>query len=707
MKKILLLFVLMTMTLVLVAQNYSPCYTNNMAKGDEAFKQGKYSEAKAFYSTAKQCPNGNSTEVQNKIDVCETRIEAQLKEAEKESEKESAVKIRHTGKVKVSNVTAVQIGKEIHVSYDLERKSDITLFLSVDGGKTYQLLNQVRGDVGENVLAGHKTIVWDVLAEREQLKGDDIMFKVKAQGGDDLELTIKGVTFKMMYVQGGIFTMGDSQSYSYRERHNVGLNNFYMGETEVTQALWQAVMSNNPSRYKGEDLPVTNVSWYDCQSFVKKLNELSGLNFRLPTEAEWEYAARGGQKSQGYKYSGSDSINEVAWYNRNSGDLYIDKWKKNWRARDKQQDDNHLRPHSVKEKRPNELGLYDMAGNVEEWCSDWYGEYDDFTRINPKGPSSGESRVIRGGNWRFSESNCLTTRRGDNDPKYGFSTQSFRLLCDMPTEQESLVGDILFNVIVQEGDILEFTANAVKFNMIHVEGGTFIMGCTIEQGSDCSNSAKPAHSVTVSDFYMGETEVTQDLWLAIMKTSVKDQVDKIPDWNYFYGVGKDFPIYYVSYTEALGFCNKLNDLLRDKLPAGYRFALPYEAQWEFAARGGVKSRGCKYSGSDTIDVVAWHHDKVNSWKDKARPVKTKAPNELGIYDMSGNVWEWCMDWYGEYSSSSQENPIGPASGSWRVLRGGSYDGDSCQLSVRKSGPPDDRHWNFFHYYGFRLALVKQ
>lgn len=540
MKKILLLFVLMTMTLVLVAQNYSPCYTNNMAKGDEAFKQGKYSEAKAFYSTAKQCPNGNSTEVQNKIDVCETRIEAQLKEAEKESEKESAVKIRHTGKVKVSNVTAVQVGGEIHVSYDLEKQSDITIFLSVDGGKTFQQLNNVSGDVGEDVTAGHKTIVWDVLAEREQLKGDDIMFKVKAQGGDNLELVVNGVTFKMIYVKGGSFTMGctseqGSDCYD-RERpaHSVTLGDFYMGETEVTQALWKAVMGSNPSWFKGDNLPVENVSWNDCQEFIRRLNQQTGKTFRLPTEAEWEYAARGGQKSQGYKYSGSNNINEVAWYYKNSGDRYIDKWAKNWRSRDNQGEKNHLRSHPVKEKQPNELGLYDMSGNVSEWCQDWY--LYEYYRISPSvcpsGPSFGSDHVLRGGSWTLdavipSYRDCqVIYRRGGQGYSKDYGLR-FLLVPDEMAEWNGLNDNIIvFDSTAQDGDIVEFTINGLAFKMIFVQGGTFSMGCTPEQMDDCDGDEKPVHIVTLSDFYMGETEVTQVLWEAVMGTTAKAQRNK-------------------------------------------------------------------------------------------------------------------------------------------------------------------------------------
>ena len=192
-----------------------------------------------------------------------------------------------------------------------------------------------------------------------------------------------GVSIKMIKVEGGTFTMGatdeqgtDPDSDEFPP-HQVTLSNFSIGETEVTQGLWKAVMGNNPSNFTGDNLPVEEVSWDDCQLFIAKLNQLTGRNFRLPTEAEWEYAARGGNKSKGYKYAGSNTIDNVAWYKDNSGD----------------------KTHPVGSKAPNELGLYDMNGNVWEWCQDWFGDYSSSAQTNPTGPASGELRVNRGGSF--------------------------------------------------------------------------------------------------------------------------------------------------------------------------------------------------------------------------------------------------------------------------------------------------------------------
>ena len=215
--------------------------------------------------------------------------------------------------------------------------------------------------------------------------------------------TVNGVSFTMVDVEGGPFTMGatseqgrDAES-DEKPTHKVTLSNYSIGETEVTQALWQAVMGSNPSHFKGDlQRPVEKVSWNDCQTFIQRLNQLTGGNFRLPTEAEWEYAARGGKSSRGYKYSGSNTIGDVAWYDSNS----------------------LSKTRVVKTKQPNELGIYDMSGNVWEWCSDWYSSsyYSSYLGMNPTGPSSGSDRVLRGGSWNYNARSCRVANREDGFP---------------------------------------------------------------------------------------------------------------------------------------------------------------------------------------------------------------------------------------------------------------------------------------------------
>lgn len=210
-------------------------------------------------------------------------------------------------------------------------------------------------------------------------------------------LHIKDAAYRMVKVEAGSFVMGATPEMKdawddEKITHKVTLTqDFYIGATEVTQTLWQAVMGNNPSRYKGDNRPVESVSWNDCQTFIKELNALTGLTFRLPTEAEWEFAARGGNQSQRYQFSGNNKASEVAWYDGNSGG----------------------QTHDVASKQPNELGLYDMSGNVWEWCSDWYAGYKRADQTDPQGPNAGDGRVSRGGSWDIVSGYCRVSYRGN------------------------------------------------------------------------------------------------------------------------------------------------------------------------------------------------------------------------------------------------------------------------------------------------------
>ena len=218
--------------------------------------------------------------------------------------------------------------------------------------------------------------------------------------------TVNGVSFNMIGVKKGTFNMGSTTNSDEKPVHSVTLTkNYYIGETEVTQALYKAVMGSIPSYYKGDQRPVENVSWDNCQTFITKLNELTGRIFRLPTEAEWEFAARGGNESKGYTYSGSNIVGDVACYYGN----YI------------------YGHYNVKSKAPNELGIYDMSGNVWEWCQDWYGSYSSGSQIDPTGPTSGSYRVLRGGSWYYSATHCRVAYRNNYSPSYTNEYLGFRL----------------------------------------------------------------------------------------------------------------------------------------------------------------------------------------------------------------------------------------------------------------------------------------
>ena len=224
-----------------------------------------------------------------------------------------------------------------------------------------------------------------------------------SSSNNDISIPVKnGISIDMVKVEAGTFMMGATSEMQNpwddeKPVHQVTLtNDYYMGKYEVTQALWQAVMGSNPSKFKGDDLPVEKVSWNDCQEFISKLNGLTGKMFRLPSEAEWEYAARGGKKSRGFQYSGSSNISDVAWYDGNSGS----------------------KTHLVGTKQANELGLYDMCGNVLEWCQDWYGSYVSSSQTNPTGAVSGSYRVYRGGSWYRNARYCRSSFRNGVAPDF-------------------------------------------------------------------------------------------------------------------------------------------------------------------------------------------------------------------------------------------------------------------------------------------------
>ncbi len=250
---------------------------------------------------------------------------------------------------------------------------------------------------------------------------------------------VNGVSFNMIKVEGGTFTMGATSEMENpwdeeKPAHKVTItNDYYIGETQVTQALWKAVMESNTSRFEGNNLPVERVSWNDCQNFIEKLNTLTGEHFRLPTEAEWEFAARGGNKSKHYQYSGSNNLDDVAWYFGNSGS----------------------KTHLVATKQANELGIYDMSGNVWEWCQDWFGDYKSSAQTNPTGPSSGSFRVFRGGRWGSEARSCRSSHRNNGIPDFGYNNLGLRLTCSTKS------------ILSPKGDITKERSYAHSFDFNH------------------------------------------------------------------------------------------------------------------------------------------------------------------------------------------------------------------------------------------------
>lgn len=453
----------------------------------------------------------------------------------------------------------------------------------------------------------------------------------------------------MVFVEGGTSTMKYRNDTTVTS--TITVEDFYIGKTEVTQRLWKSVMGGNPSYFKGNRLPVDSVSWDDAQEFIKKLNAKTGKNYRLPTGAEWKYAAHKGNKNKESKYSGGNNIKKAAERAKDRATVCYNTARSNgWPAAKY----NDYKPRPVGSKRANELGIHDMYGNVREWVGNNYGPLQMYC--------GGYFGVVV--YYPYLRRNNL----------------GFRLAISAATDTSITAAADTSAAAAPEtaaASPLDASSNPDSVAMAFVEGGTFFMGCINEFGDECRDDEKPGRSVTVGDFRIAKYEVTQGLWKSVMGSS------------HSYFKGDNLPAEMVSWDDAQEFIRKLN------AKTGKNYRLPTEAEWKYAALGGNKSRGYKHSGGNNIDDVAWCSGNSGG---KTRPVGTKAANELGIHDMSGNVQEWTNDEYERY-----EKAIG------YVIRGGSwYDwcdddagwANSHSLSNRSWGSPDSRH--FFH--GFRLAL---
>ena len=315
-------------------------------------------------------------------------------------------------------------------SYMVEENNILSVYEKLDSGKIISITTGRNGDkiYVDGTYAGVSPLEVSMGYGQHTVKAErygksvEKSLEVRESGGEsnlyieflyieflvNQTITVNGVSFEMVYVEGGTFEMGatseqGSEAYGGEKPvPRVTLSDYIIGKYEVTQELWEAVMGSNPSNYSGKNNPVENVSWNDCQKFIIKLNSLTGMTFRLPTEAE--YAARGGNKSRHYKYSGSNNIDDVAWYTNNSGS----------------------KTHAVGTKVPNELGIYDMSGNVWEWCSDWC-----LYATNSSGSHTSVSyRILRGGSWNNGARNCRVSDRNYFVPRYSNGSSGLRLALD-------------------------------------------------------------------------------------------------------------------------------------------------------------------------------------------------------------------------------------------------------------------------------------
>ncbi len=679
----------------------------------------------------------------------------------------------------VTNPSAAQRtdgSKIVDITYDVQdAESDsltIVLTVSDDSGQTWDITpttDNLSGDVGSGITPGvSRHIVWQAGAEGIAFDAGTYRVKITAWDSDP-------VPDGFVLVPAGNCRMGDTHGVCYdgdeTPIHLVNLDSFYIGKYELTQQEWVDVMGSNPSHFTGNmQLPVEKVSWYDVVKYCnyRSIQEdrtpvysVSGdtdpdnwgatfepdvdwtaSSYRLPTEAEWEYSARGATNDPDYLYAGSNTVGDVAWYNGNTG-AYT---------------------HYVGQKQSNGLGLYDISGNVWEWCWDWY--YDQFylecsqdgSSLNPENSASNTNRVRRGGNWYYDEYSCRVTNRSYYEPALNGNGIGFRLAMTAPGYGEnsapiqpenpspetgatnvqptttlswqcsdpdgddltydiymgtasgvypdSLVASSLtdttytpaglhegttyyWKVIASDGAWIneseEWSFTVMNLpDMVYVPAGSFQMGRV--------GVAEPVHTVTLDAFYIGKYEVTQQEYLSVMGTNP----------SYFANSGR--PVEQVSWYDAVAFCNALSleagydpcyiiageNTICDFTASGYR--LPTEAEWEYAARGATNDPDYIYAGSDTIGDVAWYDGNSGS---QTHPVGEKDFNGIGTHDQTGNVYEWCWDWYGPYSEVLENNPTGSESGTLRIKRGGAYSSNPSlhYVSKRTYQAPDTIYCN--------------
>lgn len=504
---------------------------------------------------------------------------------------------------------------------------------------------------------------------------------------------------EMLLVPPGDFSMGCSNAPGNACNsdtlpvHSVRISEaFYLGRLEVTQSQWQQVMGSNPSYFAGPactdcaDRPVERVSWNDTQEFLSR----GGL--RLPTEAQWEYAARAGTTTAFHGCAlfpggtnDSGLVDSISWNGRNSA----------------------AETHVVGSKLANELGFHDMSGNVFEWVGDWYSAnyYGQVAlgAVDPTGPATGISKVLRGSCWSpaYPLSELGSSPRNFSGPTTSYPFAGFRVAMPAaPTvpgwatlvkraPDPTLVTDAgLRNRIFATGLASVVRDNATGIEMQLVPAGSFAMGCSI--GSDlypCNGFEQPVHAVTLTKaFYIGRFEVTQGQWIARMGAGNNPSLHQGPAFPQ----ANLHPVESTSWSLIAGPGGFLS---------GTGLRLPTEAEWEYACRAGTSTPFHNGSTDDsTVGAIAWYFLNAGS---QTRPVGLRSANALGLHDMLGNVYEWVGDWYAAYSAASEVDPIGPATGSSRIYRGGGWTSgeDGVRSSHRLSAPPSSWSSN----RGFRVA----
>jgi len=525
-------------------------------------------------------------------------------------------------------------------------------------------------------------------------------------------IDIKGIEYAFRWCPPGTFMMGSPESEE--GQHQVTLTKgFWMLETQVTQEMWESVMGDNPSnskeglrgiglRFVNPKFPVNKVAWSDCQNFVSKLNMLkvtpAGFKFSLPTEAQWEYACRAGTTTP-----------------FNFGSV----WDVNL-ARDtagtKEGTDGTKGPVHVGSYPTNAWGLYDMHGNGSEFCMDVYGKYPEGPVTDPVGPTTGEAHVTRGHATSASRNYMHQVMPWDyhtglrlvlvsdnqsqtkvEQPPIAPSVVEQQPAVQQPVTPPSVQPQISSPVIqgsegTYTGERQVLTIKDVEYAFRWCPPGTFMMGSPESEGYFRKDN-ETQHRVTLTQgFWMQETQVTQEMWESVMGNNPSS-----------FKASKRLPVENVSWNDCQKFIRQMN--LLGVAPSGYKFSLPTEAQWEYACRAGTTSPfhfGSSLLENNGRTITIWAN--YNDYKKKTLEVSSFTKNAWGLYDMHGNVWEWCLDWYGTYPEDSVADPVGPPTGSFRVRRGGGWRSTAgdCRSAYRSYRDPSDRG---DYNDGFRLAMV--
>jgi formylglycine-generating enzyme required for sulfatase activity len=439
----------------------------------------------------------------------------------------------------------------------------------------------------------------------------------------------------LAYVPAGTFVRG---------KYKVTLSkDFMMSATPVTQAQWNRLVGENPCPQKGDDLPVDSVSWQEAQSYCTALSNIEGRHYRLPTEAEWEYACRAGTNTEYANGNGEAALAESDWYAKNSGG----------------------KMHPVGQKKPNAWGIYDCNGNVSLWCLDVASNYPDFDVTDPIGTGSLLDRVTRGGTCGGDAKGCIVSNARGTFPANRVSTGiGFRICLELP---QSAVQSSAPKFVAKPsttfppGHAGECWTNSIGMSMAYIPPGTFMK----------KPDLGPLYKITISkSSLMAVTPVTQAQWTQIMGENPSTTK------------GDELPVDMVSYDDAVAFCQKLTQ------KEGKYYRLPTECEYEYACRAGTTGRFSTGDDTQALNVSGWFRGNAAG---KTHPVGQKAPNPWGLYDMQGNVWEWCQNWANNpFQKFAPVDPPGNPKGKLRMTKGGAFDAytDLCAAESAQAHPPE-------------------